>query len=222
LSEAARERWIKELIGRSPHRPELFVQALTHGSASSHHYERLEFLGDRVLGLAIGERLFTLFPGESEGVLSMRFNQLVSGEVCASVAQQIGIQPHMILGKQARDDGASKSTNVLGDMMEALIGALFLDSGLEEAQALVNRLWADQLEKSGQAVKHPKSELQEWAAAHKRKPPEYKLVDRTGPPHNPIFTVSVAVLKVGEASASGSSKQEAETEAAKQLLEQLR
>ena len=199
----------------------MFVQALTHGSASPNQYERLEFLGDRVLGLVIGEWLYEHYPDEPEGKLSNRFNQIVAGEVCAEIAREINIQPHMILGKQARDDGAMESTNILGDMMEALIGALFLDGDLNEARGLIRRLWDGRVDGIDHAPKHPKSALQEWAAAHKRKAPEYNLVERSGPPHNPVFTVSVSIRNVGEESATGFSKQEAETAAARKLLDML-
>ncbi len=221
LKAEARKAWLEELIGRPLHRPDLFVQALTHGSASPNNYERIEFLGDRVLGLVISEWLFQLYPEEPEGKLSRRFNQIVSGEVCAAIAREIGVQPHMILGKQARDDGATESSNVLGDIMEALIGALFLDGGLDEARTLVRRLWQSRVEDGSAAPKHPKSALQEWAAAHRRKGPDYELVERSGPPHSPKFTVTVSIRNVGEATATGSSKQEAETEAARILLSMI-
>ena len=103
MTDRAREAWIAGLIGRSPNRPELRVQALTHGSASPRNYERLEFLGDRVLGLVIGEWLLEVYPTQPEGELSTRLNQIVSGEACAAIARDAGIQPHMILGKQARE-----------------------------------------------------------------------------------------------------------------------
>lgn len=219
--DTRREEWIAGLIGHAPGRPGLYRQALTHGSASADQYERLEFLGDRILGLVIGEWLFELYPHEPEGKLSNRFNQIVAGEVCAEIAREIGIQPHMILGKQARDDGATESNNVLGDMMEALLGALYLDCGLDEARGLVRRLWKDRVAGIDDAPKHPKSALQEWAAANKRKAPDYRLVDRSGPPHNPRFTVCVEIRSVGEATATGASKQEAETAAARALMEKL-
>lgn len=221
LSGIDSAQWVAALIGRPPQRPELFQTALTHGSASPRHYERLEFLGDRVLGLVIGEWLFELYPDEPEGMLSNRLNQIVAGDVCADIAREIGIQPYMVLGKQARDDGAVGSNNVLGDMMEALIGALFLDGGLDDARALVRRLWNGRVAGIDNAPKHPKSQLQEWAAAHKRKAPEYVQVDRSGPAHAPQFTITVSIRNVGEASATGTSKQEAETEAARKLLGQL-
>ena len=213
--------WLAALIGRAPRDPVSFAQALTHGSAQSSNYERLEFLGDRVLGLIIADWLYGRFPGEPEGKLSRRFNALVSGETCAEVARAAGVPPHMVLGKQARDDGAADSDNVLGDVMEALIGALYLEGGFDEARALVHRLWGERVDTQVSAPKHPKSALQEWAAANKRKPPEYATTDRSGPHHALRFTVTVSIKGAGEASASGGSKQEAETAAAKALLDKL-
>ncbi|BBD97282.1 ribonuclease III [Sphingobium amiense] len=213
--------WLKDLIGRAPRDRAAFEQALTHGSAGPVNYERIEFLGDRVLGLLIGEWVYERFAGEPEGKLSRRYNALVSGETCAEVARDIGVPTHLILGKQARDDGAAGSDNVLGDVMEALIGALYLEGGLDEARTLVRRLWGDRVDTQTSAPRHPKSALQEWAAANKRKPPEYALTDRSGPHHALRFTVTVSIRNAGEASATGASKQEAETAAAKALLEKL-
>lgn len=213
--------WLRDLIGRAPQNPATFEQALTHGSAKAVNYERLEFLGDRILGLLIGEWLFERFTDEPEGKLSRRFNALVSGETCAEVARDAGVPKHLVLGKQARDDGAANSDNVLGDVMEALIGALYLEGGLDEARTLVRRLWAGRVDTQTSAPRHPKSYLQEWAAANKRKPPEYALTDRSGPQHALRFTVTVSIKGAGEASATGASKQEAETAAAKALLEKL-
>jgi ribonuclease III len=213
--------WLKELIGRAPRDRAAFEQALTHGSAKPVNYERIEFLGDRVLGLLIGEWVFERFTDEPEGKLSRRYNALVSGETCADVARTVGVPTHLILGKQARDDGAADSDNVLGDVMEALIGALYLEGGLEEARTLVRRLWSDRLDTQTSAPRHPKSALQEWAAANKRKPPEYALTDRSGPQHALRFSVTVSIKGAGEASATGASKQEAETAAAKALFEKL-
>ncbi|WP_176595746.1 MULTISPECIES: ribonuclease III [Sphingobium] len=215
------EGWLKALIGRAPKNPIAFHQALTHGSANAVNYERLEFLGDRILGLLIAEWLYDRFSDEPEGKLSRRFNALVSGETCAEVARSAGVPAHLVLGKQARDDGAADSDNVLGDVMEALIGALYLEGGLEEARTLVRRLWSDRVDTQSSAPKHPKSALQEWAAANKRKPPEYAMTDRSGPHHALRFTVTVSIKGAGEASATGGSKQEAETAAAKALLDKL-
>jgi ribonuclease-3 len=213
--------WLSALIGGAPGNLASYEQALTHGSVGADHYERLEFLGDRVLGLVVSDWLYRLFPGEKEGQLSRRFNQLVAGGTCAEVAREIRVQPYVRLGKQARDDGAIDSDNVLGDIMEALIGALYLDMGLEAARTLIQRLWEGRVEGQATAPKHPKSTLQEWAASHSRKTPLYEVIDRSGPHHALHFVVQVSIKGAGEARGEGSSKQEAETAAATALLEQL-
>lgn len=171
-----------------------------------------------MLGLLVAEWLFERFPDEPEGKLSRRINALVTGAACAEVARGLSVVPHLKLGKQARDDGAADSDNVLGDVMEALIGALYLEAGLDAARRFVRRAWADRIETQVKAPKHPKSALQEWAAAHDRRPPEYTVVDRSGPGHAPRFTIKVAIGKLAEATAEGTSKQEAETAAALALL----
>ncbi len=221
MSDDALGAWLADVLGATPTDRALYERALTHGSQAVANYERLEFLGDRVLGLVVAEWLFELFAGEPEGQLSKRLNALVTGAVCAAIARTVGVPPHLKLGKQARDDGAADSDNVLGDVMEALIGALYLDHGLGAARAAVRRLWGSIVTSQARAPQHPKSALQEWAAAHNRRPPEYAITDRSGPHHAPRFTVRVSVGKLAEASATGTSKQEAETAAAAALLAQL-
>ncbi len=213
--------WIEGVTGSRPGDLALFERALTHASHGGDHYERLEFLGDRVLGLAMADWLYETFPEEPEGKLSRRLNMLVARETCAEVARELAIAPWMRLGKQARDDGAHDSDNVLGDVVEALIGAVYLDTGMEAAAAFVRSAWAQRVSIGDQAPKHPKSALQEWAAAHDRRPPAYTLTGRSGPSHAPRFVVEVEIKGLGSASAEGLSKQEAETEAAARLLEQL-
>lgn len=213
--------WIERTFGVRPADTAPFVRALTHSSREGDSYERQEFLGDRVLGLVMAEWLYETFPDEPEGQLTKRFNALVTGVVCAEVARSIDAEARVRLGKQAHSDGAQHSDNVLGDVMEALIGALYLEAGLDEARTLVRRLWGDRVDTQTAAPRHPKSALQEWAASNKRKPPEYVMTDRSGPHHALRFTVTVSIKGAGEASATGGSKQEAETAAAKALLEQL-
>ena len=213
--------WIEAVLGARPRDLSLYERALTHGSLRAENYERLEFLGDRVLALVMAEWLYERFPGESEGQLSKRLNALVTGSVCAEIARGLGLAAHLQLGKQARDDGASDSDNVLGDAVEALIGALYLEHGLEPARAAVRRLWGDRVAADLRAPQHPKSALQEWAAAQGRRPPDYAVIERAGPHHAPRFTVRVSIGKLAEATATGGSKQEAETAAAAALLAQL-
>jgi len=213
--------WLAGVLGQPPGELSGYVRALTHGSQAAANYERLEFLGDRVLGLTLAEWLYERFPDEPEGKLSRRFNALVTGATCAEVAREIGVPAHLRLGKQARDDGAAGSDNVLGDVMEALIGAYFRERGFDAAKGLVRRLWADRIDAQASAPKHPKSALQEWAAANNRRPPEYELIERSGPGHAPRFRVRAAIGKLAEAEGEGSSKGAAETEAAAALLELL-
>lgn len=213
--------WLKETLGATPRDVKLYERALTHGSHSTETYERLEFLGDRILGLTVAEWLYADFPTEPEGKLSHRFNALVTGSVCAAVARDIGVATHLKLGKQARDDGASDSDNVLGDVVEALIGALYLDHGMEAARAFIRTHWASRIVSNAVAPRHPKSALQEWAAAHNRRAPKYCVTDRSGPEHAPMFTIRVSLGSAGEAEAKGRSRQAAETAAAEALLKIL-
>lgn len=209
---------ITRLTGQPPAQDALWLEAITHGSMGvAPDYQRLEFLGDRVLGLVIADWLFET-PGDAEGRLSQRLNALVARTMCARMARKLELGPHIRLGKQARDDGGADSDNILGDVMEALIGASFIAYGFEPTRTMVRRLWADAVGgKAGQA-KHPKSALQEWAAGNRRAMPEYRLIDRSGPDHAIRFTVAVSINSVGEAQATGSSKQEAETAAATEFL----
>ena len=213
--------FVRDRLGHEVKDIRLFEHALTHASHSKENYERLEFLGDRVLGYVVGRALYERYPKEPEGYLSRRYNVLVARETCAEVGRELGIPALVRLGKQARDDGAGQSDNVIGDVVEALIGALAIDGGLEAAERFTNRAWEPLLAEQRKAPKHPKSALQELAAAKECKPPVYEVVSRTGAHHHPKFTIRVSVPGLGEATADGTSKQEAETEAATALLEEL-
>jgi len=213
--------FVRDELGHEPNDIALFELALTHSSLGGASYERLEFLGDRVLGHVIARSLYERHPSEPEGYLSRRYNVLVARETCAEIGRELGIPKRVRLGKQAREDGASQSENVVGDVVEALIGALLIDGGFEAAQAFVLRLWGPHLTEQRKAPQHPKSALQELAAASDRKPPLYEVVARTGAHHAPKFTIRVSIAGLGEATAEGTSKQEAETAAAAALLNQL-
>ena len=208
-------------LGHSPRDAPLFERALTHSSTGPASYERLEFLGDRVLGLVVARALYDRYPDEPEGSLSKRYNALVARETCAEIGRELGLPELIRLGKQARSDGANRSGNVVGDVVEALIGALLLDGGMEAARRFILAAWEPYLAGQGRAPQHPKSALQELAAARGCRPPVYETVSRTGAHHLPKFEVRVSVPKLGEATAEGSSKQEAETAAAAALLRRL-
>jgi len=200
----------------------LFERALTHSSATRDSYERLEFLGDRVIGLIMARWLYERFPNEPEGKLSRRYNELVARPTCGEIGRELGLPALIRLGKQARDDGANWSDNVVGDVVEALVGALLLDGGLNPADQFVRRAWTAYVESQGRAPTHPKSALQELAAAKNLPAPEYELERKSGAHHAPRFTVRVSVKGLGEATGEGLSKQEAETAAAAALLEQAK
>jgi len=219
LSRSDFLEWIAEITGQQPGKPELYKRAATHGSHGEEDYQRLEFLGDRVLGLVIADHLYNQFPDEPEGQLSQRLNGLVSGPVCGDVAKHIGVGNQVLLGKQARDDGARHSVKVLGDVMESLIGAVYLDHGMEAARSFILLHWEGRLSATVADVRHPKSALQEWAAANNRKVPTYELVDKSGPHHDLKFTVRVSVSNIGSVEATASAIQAAETEAARKFLE---
>lgn len=213
--------FLADAIGRPPGQRALFEQALTHGSAGGKTYERMEFLGDRVLGLAIARWLYERFPDEPEGQMSRRYNALVARETCADVGRAIGVPAHIKLGRQAREDRATHSDNVIGDVVEALLGAIFLEFGMAAADEFVRRHWAPFLDGQREAPTHPKSALQELAAARDWGAPVYEMLDRSGAHHAPTFRVRVTVRRGGEAEAVGPSKQDAETAAAAALLAQI-
>jgi len=213
--------FVRDKLGHRPGDVRLFELALTHSSVGKDSYERLEFLGDRVLGLVMARALYERHPDEPEGYLSRRYNVLVARETCADVGRELGIPAIVRLGKQAREDGATQSENVLGDVVESLIGALLLDGGLDVAQAFILRIWEPHLAEQRGAPEHPKSALQELAAARNCKPPVYEVVGRTGAHHAPTFTIRVSIPGLGEATAEGTAKQDAETAAAAELLSRL-
>jgi len=205
----------------------VWIEALTHGSFNSgvpagtgepRDYQRLEFLGDRVLGLSVASWLHSA-SDSPEGQLSQRLNALVSGATCARIARGIGLPDHVRLGKQAREDRGADSTNILGDVMEALIGASFVEHGFERTRDIVLALWEGELAGGAGRAKHPKSALQEWAAGNRRSMPEYAIIDRSGPDHAARFTVEVTIQSVGSAAATANSKGEAERLAAQAFLE---
>ena len=213
--------FVAEQLGHELKDEALFRSALTHSSTGRDNYERLEFLGDRVLGLLIARWLYERFPDEPEGKLSRRFNSLVARDTCGEVGRNLGLPALIRLGKQAREDGANWSDNVVGDVVEALTGALFLDGGIAAAENFIRRMWEPLLDEQRKPPKHPKSALQELAAARGLANPDYEVVQRSGAHHTPQFTVRVSIKSLGEAEAEGPSKQEAETAAAAELLAKI-
>ena len=204
--------------------PGLLITALTHSSISSatrSDNERLEFLGDRVLGLVMAQALLDLDAKATEGQLAPRFNALVRKETCADVARSIGIGNLLKLGRSEMISGGRRKEALLGDAMEALIAAVYRDGGFTEAQALILRLWNTRITSVKADARDPKTALQEWAQARKGPPPNYVELSRSGPDHAPQFEIEVR-LHTGEAAqAKAGSKRHAEQAAAKLLLERL-
>lgn len=203
----------------------LLDEALTHPSAGSparQNNQRLEFLGDRVLGLCISEALVARYPDEAEGDLAPRLNELVRKETCAEVAQATGMDAALKLGKSEVKTGGKRKTAILGDAMEAVIAAVYLDGGLTAAQALVARHWGDRIAAQGAtAPRDAKTHLQEWAQGRSLKPPRYETVGRSGPDHMPLFRISVTLQSGETAEAEARSKRAAEQEAAARLIAEL-
>lgn len=215
------EEWSRQTLGHAFRTPGLLEEAITHRSLGAPNYERLEFLGDRVLGFVIASHLYLAYPHEAEGHLTRRFHQLVSRQTCAAIARKLDVPAFVRMSTQARTDGGTDSDNILGDVMEAIIGGIWVDSGDGSAQAFILRAWAERLGDLPQVGKHPKSAMQEWALARGLASPIYELVGRSGPHHAPRFRVRLEVGGHPPIEASGLSKQDAETEAARQFLEQI-
>jgi ribonuclease-3 len=199
--------------------PSLLGRALTHGSRGGEtDNQRLEFLGDRVLGLAVAEALLAADPGAPEGLIAPRFNALVRREACAEVARAIDLGAALKLGRSEMLAGGRKREALLADAMEAVIAAVHLDGGFEAARAVVLRLWADRIRAAPLDARDAKTALQEWAQARGLQPPIYEEVARAGPDHAPRFVIE-ARLGTGEAErAAGPSTRAAEHAAAAALL----
>lgn len=201
----------------------LLERALTHisalkGQGRTGSYQRLEFLGDHVLGLAVSEMLFEAFPKAEEGELSRRLADLVRRESCADVARSIDLGDSLRLGASEVRAGGRSRVAILADVCESLIGAVFLDGGYKAAKALVERYWSDRMRKPARPLRDPKTMLQEWAQARGLPTPSYREVERTGPHHDPVFRVAVTLPEREPAEGRGRSKRAAEQAAAAALL----
>ena len=216
-SDDARAGWSSDKLGHVFSDPALLRRALTHSSAPGESYERLEFLGDRILGAIVGAWLFNDFD-EPEGKLARRFAALVDRGTCAEVARRIDVGAHLFMDRAARNAHVAASENVLGDMTEALIGALYIDGGWAAAENFVRRNWAPLVDTATRVPKDPKSALQEWAQRQGLPIPTYTVMRREGPDHAPRFRVAVSVRGRDPVDASGSSKQEAQKAAAVAML----
>lgn len=202
----------------------LLVRALTHssygdGQRKVANYERLEFLGDRVLGLLTAEMLFRQTQ-EKEGGLARRLNALVRKETCARVSRKIGVSDALQISQAEDRQGGREKVSILGDVCESILGAIYLDGGLPAAKGFYDRFWADEIKTVLEtSTKDPKTKLQEMASAVGGGMPDYRVIERSGPDHRPLFVIEVTVDTVGAARGTGKSKKDAERFAALHLLE---
>lgn len=211
-------------IGYTFERPDLLVRAMTHSSIASEtrpDNQRLEFLGDRVLGLVMAEILMSDDRAADEGQLAPRFNAMVRKETCADVARDIDLGAVLKLGKSEQVTGGRRKTALLGDGMEALIAAVFVDGGLDASRDLILRLWGERIDNVEDDARDPKTTLQEWAQARKMPPPKYEVLDRSGPDHAPIFRIAARLEDGRSGEGTAPSKRNAEQAAAKTLLDEV-
>lgn len=198
----------------------LLDEALTHVSAGAGatSYQRLEFLGDRVLGLAVADLLHRAHPGASEGELSQRLATLVRRETCAEVARSWDVGPHLRMGAGEVQAGARANATILADACEAVIGAVFLDAGFEAARTVVEQGFGPHMDAARRPLRDPKTALQEWAQGRGLPTPAYELVERSGPDHAPRFRIAARIAGVADGTGQGASKRAAEQDAALNLL----
>jgi ribonuclease-3 len=215
---------LEQTIGYRFKDKDLLTRALTHisalgGGSRAGSYQRLEFLGDHVLGLVISAMLFDAFPKGDEGELSRRLADLVRRETCADVARAINLGEAVRLGTSESNSGGRARTAILADVCEALIGAVFLDGGYDKATAFVERFWGERMRVPTRPLRDPKTMLQEWAQARGLPTPVYKEIERIGPHHNPEFRIAVSLPQREPAEGRGRSKRVAEQAAAAAMLQ---
>jgi len=211
-------------LGHDFAKPELLVRAVTHSSMATAHRDdnqRLEFLGDRVLNLVIADAIFAADPSAAEGELAVRYNYLVRKETCADVAREWGLGEVLKIGRSEMKSGGRRKTAILGDALEAVIAAIYLDAGLDAVRAVILRIWGERISTAATESKDAKTALQEWAQARGIQPPKYTEISREGPDHAPVFLIE-ARLETGEAAqASDTPKRLAEQAAAEALLQKV-
>ena len=196
----------------------LLIEALTHKSANKKfNNEKLEFLGDRVIGLILSKKLIDLYPDENEGVLDKRFAILVNRETCSDISWSIGIQNYIIMGNQKKKI-TRKDKKILSDCCEAVIGAIYVDRGYDFAKNFILKIWKKNIDKSDITILDPKTKLQEYSLKSYKKLPLYFLISSSGPKHKPIYKISVSINGSKQFIGIGGSKQQAEQNAAAKLL----
>jgi len=201
---------LQEIIGYSFKDNDLLCVALTHSSTGANNYERLEFLGDRVLGLIISSLLFEKFPEENEGDLAKRLAYLVQGETLAKLSKQIPLGDYIVMSESEFGAGGTKNDHILADVFESVLGAMYLDGGITACDSFIKRYWKNILTTMKEPPQHPKTEIQEWAQSKGIPLPIYKIIGQSGPDHAPIFEVKLVIKGYDSVIASGKSRAEAE------------
>lgn len=213
---------LEKIIGYKFKDRHLLERALTHSSTNdAYNYQRLEFLGDRVLGLVMADALFTEFRGENEGGLAKRHTVLVQGATCAVIGQAHNIGDFVILSDSERISGGNLNENIIADVVESLLGAIYRDGGYEAAQKVILKLWGDNIKTLEDAPQDPKTELQEWVQARGMDLPLYEVAEKSGPDHAPIFLMRLTVEGQEAVEAEGPSRRQAEKTAARLMLKKL-
>ena len=196
----------------------LLIKALTHKSFNQkNNNEKLEFLGDRVIGLVLSKKLFDLYPNESEGVLDKRFARLVNRKTCCDIAWSIGVQNYIIIA-DSKKRITKKDEKILSDCCEALIGSIYIDKGYDFAKDFILKIWKKNIDKSYITILDPKTKLQEYSLKLYKKLPHYRLIGSSGPKHDPTYKISVSIRESKKFIGVGSSKQGAEQDGAAKLL----
>ncbi|MBW7921343.1 MAG: ribonuclease III [Rubellimicrobium sp.] len=224
MKPAAATRALAERLGHDFADIDLLTRALTHGSATGAgraDNQRLEFLGDRVLGLVMAEALLAADPDATEGQIAPRFNALVRRETCAAIAREIDLGAALRLGRSESTTGGRRKEALLADAMEAVIAAVYRDAGLPAARALILRLWGERIARVDPDARDAKTALQEWVQARGEPPPVYAETGRSGPDHQPLFTIEVRLASGARDAATAPSKRAAEQAAAAALLARL-
>lgn len=220
---AADLKALQDKLGYHFKKRALLEHALTHSSKSGEaSNERLEFLGDRVLNLVVARALYETFPKEAEGALAKRHAGLVQGRTLAAVALEISLGPHLNMSDAERGAGGADNENILSDAMEAVLGAIFLDGGLEPAENLILACWGERVQSVMETHTDPKTELQEWAQGRGLPLPSYEIVGKSGPDHAPLFEIELVIRGRDSVRAHGSSRRIAEKEAARLMLAQIK
>jgi len=211
---------LQKQMGHTFKDPKLLETAFTHSSTGAkHNYERLEFLGDRVLGLAVSETLYQKFPNEPEGHLAKRLSALVQGTFLAQISREMSLGEYITFSDSESASGGAENDNILADVFESMIGALYLDSDYETCRDLIRKLWGDRFDTMKTPPQHPKTKLQEWAQSKNLPLPYYEISKQSGPDHAPVFDITLNIEGYDTITVQGPSRQEAEKRAAAAFIE---